>query len=185
MLGKMGPSEGAKIALTNYDLSRREWTKIRLIGGPSHGFVGQLCLTADKKRFVTVGGNEEVGFPLQIHLREEVQQLQRNTQYPGFFGAKQSGGMFKLSVPTELEQRERTKGRHRMMTCAQPSDRDAKILAKAKKKVEGDRQLRRSEFNRTMNPPSRPEMIDSCPPLAIQRLESMPQYFSTSGTFNP
>jgi len=35
--------------------------------------------------------------------------------------------MFKLSVPTELEQRERTKGRLRSMQCARPSDRDAKV----------------------------------------------------------
>lgn len=185
LLGKMGPSDGAKLALANYDLSRREWTKIRLVGGPSQGFVPQMILQSDKSRFVTVGGNEEVGFPLQIHLREELQQLQRNTQYPGFFGATQAGGMFKLSVPTELEQRERSKGRHRMMTCAQPSDRDARILAKAKKKVEDDRMLRKAEFRRTMNPPTRPEVIDSCPPLSIRRLESMPQYFSTSGSFIP
>merc|ERR1711939_282505 len=108
-----------------------------------------------------------------------------NTQYPGFFGERQAGGMYKLSVPTELEQRERTKGRHRMITCARPSDRDAKLLAKAKAKVADDRLLRKAEFRRTMNPAPRPEAVDSCPPLGIQRLESMPQYFSITGRFNP
>jgi len=184
MFGKMGPSEGAKIAMSNYDLHKKEWTKIRLVGGPSHGFVGQIILTENQK-FVAVGGNDDIGFPLMIHLREEVQQLQRNSRYPGFFGKSQAGGMFKLSVPTELEQRERTKGRHRMLTCEQPSSRDAKLLAKAKKKVEDDRLLRKAEFRRTMNPSTRPEVVDSCPPLSVNRLESMPQYFSLTGTFNP
>merc|ERR1712159_342178 len=130
MSGQMGPSDGEKVQIANYDLAHREWVKTPLLGGPSRGFAGQIILCPDKKKFVTVGGNEEVSFPLQIHLREEVQQLQRNTQYPGFFGERQAGGMYKLSVPTELEQRERTKGRERMMKCAQPSDREAKLLAK-------------------------------------------------------
>ena len=184
-LGQMGPSEGKKINIINYNLETKEWKRIPLLHGPSQGFVGKMLLTEDKKKFVMVGGNEDVGFPLQIHLREEVQQLQRNTQYPGFFGARQAGGMFKLSVPTELEQRERTKGRLRSMQCARPSDRDAKILAKAKKKVEDDRSLRKAEFHRSMNPPPRPETIDSCPPLTLQKLESMPQYYTFCGTFKP
>jgi len=184
--GKFGPSD-QKITMANFDLQSRRWSRVRLARGPSNGSMGKMILVDDgeTKRWVYLCAHEDVCFPLEIHLREEVQQDQRNRKYPGFFGKSQAGGMFKLQVPTELEQRERTKGRMRILTASKPSDRDAKALAKAKAKVVASRGLRQAEFHRTMHPAQLPDNVSSCPPLGIRRLESMPQYFSTNGAFRP
>eukprot|EP00656_Telonema_subtile_P056844 TRINITY_DN9200_c0_g2_i2.p1 TRINITY_DN9200_c0_g2~~TRINITY_DN9200_c0_g2_i2.p1 ORF type:complete len:433 (-),score=102.83 TRINITY_DN9200_c0_g2_i2:222-1520(-) len=180
--GKLGPSQH-KISVSNFDLGKREWTKVRMGSGPSNGSLGKMVLAGEQ--WIYVGANQDVCFPLEIHLREEVQQAQRNKLYPGFFGATQTGGGFKLKVPTELEQRERVKGRTRILTVARPSDREAKALAKAQQKVAMNRGLRKAEFWRTMNPPERPQNLSSEPPLSLMRLESMPQYFTPAGRFRP
>jgi len=184
--GKFGPSD-QKITMANFDLQTRRWNRVRLARGPTNGSMGKMLLVdnGESKRWVYLCAHEDVCFPLEIHLREEVQQDQRNRKYPGFFGKSQAGGMFKLAVPTELEQRQRTRGRMRILTAAKPSDRDAKALAKAKAMVATKRGLRQAEFHRTMNPAQLPENVSSCPPLAVRRLESMPQYFSVSGSFRP
>lgn len=184
--GKLGPGDN-KLTVTNFDLKSRCWQRARLAWGPSSGSMGKFVLAAngDKKQWVYLCAHEDACFPLEIHLREEVQQDQRNTRYPGFFGESQAGGMFKLQIPTELEQRERFRARTRALTVAKPSDREAKALAKAKLAIENKRSLRKAEFRRTMNPAPRPENVTSCPPLDIRRFESMPQYFTFTNIFRP